>query len=149
MPRGNDEEGQKSALHELGDQFGQGVGNAEVLIAANVEQNDPDLQTVSRFPVDQDATDELDLDSLEGPDGELVVDAVVRRQGRSSGTIVAYQSDDGRLHKKLTESNLEALRIGGQEDEEGTRRSGQSRTSEEKAEAKSSGPSKTEAKAKS
>lgn len=126
MPRGNDEEGQQSALHDLADDFGQGVGSAEDLILGNAAQREPDLVTVSSFPVDQEATNELDLDKLAEGD-EYVLDAVVRRSGRSSGTIVVFEDEGGRAQKRLADSSLPE-RKGGQEDEEGTRRSTQAKS---------------------
>lgn len=124
MPRGNDKEGQEKALHELADEFAANTGNAESLIDANAARRTADLNTVSDLKVDPVATAELDLDSLEGPNGEYVVDAVVRRSGRSSGTIVIYQDENGRLEKHLVDAHLgPAVGIGGERDEEGVRRS--------------------------
>lgn len=119
MPRGNDEEGQKQALHELADNFGAGAGNAEQLIIANATLRTADLATVSEFKVDPELTAELDLDKLSGPNGEYVVDAAVRKLGRSQGTIVLFQGDDGRLHKYLVESNLAETRGDTSGDESG------------------------------
>ena len=113
MPRGNDEEGQQTALHELADQFGTGAGNAESLILGNTALRTGDLATISSFAVDEEATSELDLDSLEGPNGEYVVDAAVRQQGRTRGTVVVYEDESGRLSKYLAESNLEEVRGAG------------------------------------
>jgi hypothetical protein len=111
MPRGNDTEGQKQALHELADEFSTGTaGNAEILIEANAALRTADLATIGGFPVDEEKTAELDLDDLEGPDGEYVVDAVVRTQGRVEGTVVVFADESGRLHKHLAESNLEEVR---------------------------------------
>lgn len=104
MPRGNDKE---AALHELADQFGEGVGNAEELISANAERRTAELAAISDLPILEDATKELDLDKLEGPNGEYVVDAAVRGSGRTKGTIVVYETEDGRLLKHLSESNYE------------------------------------------
>jgi hypothetical protein len=126
MPRGNDKEGQEMALHELADSFGQGAGNAEQLIIANTALRTADLATVSAFKVDPELTAELDLDELEGPNGEYVVDASVRRMGRAQGTVVLFQAGDGRLHKYLYESNLDETRgtLGGEDtrDSSGKRR---------------------------
>lgn len=110
MPRGNDNETpeQKAAtLHQLADQFGEGVGDAEALINANAAHRTTELAAISTLPVIQDETNELDLDKLKGPNGEYVVDAVVRGAGRTKGTIVVYETEDGRTLKYLESSNYD------------------------------------------
>lgn len=109
MPRGNDKDTAETqqALHELGDQFGEGVGNAEELINANAALRTAELAAIAVLPVIQADTDALDLDELEGPDGEYVVDACVRGAGRTKGTIVVYETEDGRMLKYLASSNYD------------------------------------------
>lgn len=107
MPRGNDTEAQKVQLHELADQFGGGVGNAEQLIAANSARYTSDLAAISSLPVIQGDTDDLDLDKLEGPDGEYVLDAAVRGSGRTKGTVVVFQDEEtGRMGKALIDKTV-------------------------------------------
>jgi hypothetical protein len=105
--RGQTDEDREQNLHELADQFGEGVGNAEELIIANSARHTAELATISDLPVIQSETDELDLDKLEGPDGEYVVDASVRGSGRTKGLIVIYEDEGGRQHKHLVESNYD------------------------------------------
>jgi len=104
--RGQDEQERETNLHELADQFGEGVGNAEELINANAARRTAELATISSLPVLQEATNDFDLDKLEGPDGEYVVDAAVRGAGRTQGTIVVYEDESGRQLKHLVESNV-------------------------------------------
>lgn len=104
--RGQNEEDRSAALHELADQFGEGVGNAEELIAANAARRTADLAAISSLPVIQEETDELDLDKLEGPDGEYIVDAAVRGSGRTRGTVVVFEDENGRQDKALIDSNI-------------------------------------------
>jgi hypothetical protein len=96
MPRGNDAE---AAQHDLADRFGRGTGNAEELIQANASRYSRELTTLNLLPVDAEATAELDIGSLEGPDGEPVLAAAVRGSGRTSGTVVIYEDEEGRSHK--------------------------------------------------
>jgi hypothetical protein len=105
--RGQSEEDRAANLHELADQFGEGVGNAEELIIANTARRTADLAAIGDLPVIQSETDELDLDSLEGPNGEYVVDAAVRGSGRMKGTIVIYEDETGRQHMYLAVSNYD------------------------------------------
>lgn len=100
------DEDREANLHELADQFGEGVGNAEELINANASRRTAELATISSLPVLQAETDELDLDKLEGPDGEYVTDAAVRGAGRTKGLIIVYVDETGREHKHLVESNV-------------------------------------------
>lgn len=104
--RGQNEQDREQALHELADEFGEGVGNAEELINANARRRTADLATISSLPVLQEPTDTLDLDKLDGPDGEYVVDAAVHGAGATRGTIVIYEDETGRLHKHLSDSNI-------------------------------------------
>lgn len=105
MPRGNDKEAQETQLHELADQFGEGVGNAEELINANAARRTQELAAISSLPVIQADTDQIDLDKLSGPNGEYVVDAVIRGAGRTKGLIAVYEDEGARTHKFLVESN--------------------------------------------
>lgn len=100
MPRGNDKE---AALHELADRFGEGTGNAEELIQANLADFSHELLVLSDLPRDEEATAELDIEKMKGPNGEEVVDAAVRGAGRTRGTIVLYEGEDGRRHKHVAE----------------------------------------------
>lgn len=101
MPRGNDKQAQDAQLHELADKFGEGVGNAEELIQANAAARTSDLAAISALPVLQKDTADLDLDKLEGPNGEYVIDASVRGSGRTKGTIVVVEDELGRTKKIL------------------------------------------------
>jgi hypothetical protein len=103
MPRGNDKQAQEAQLHELADQFGEGVGNAEALIIANTANRTGELAEVTSLPVLEEDTSELDLDSLEAPDGAYVVDAAVRGSGRTKGTVVVFEDESGRLQKALVD----------------------------------------------
>lgn len=94
MPRGNDAQ---TAAHELADRFGSGAGNAEELIVAHDAARPRELVAASMKPLDEEATAELELDKLKGPNGEPVVSASVR----GGEVIVAYEDEDGRLHKAL------------------------------------------------
>jgi hypothetical protein len=105
--RGQNDEDRKEHLHDLADQFGEGVGNAEELINQNAARRTQELAAINDLPVLQDETAELDLDKLEGPDGEYVVDASVRGSGRTKGTVVIYEDESGRLHKHLAESTID------------------------------------------
>lgn len=146
MPRGNDKEGQEKALHELGDDFGQGVGNAEALIAANQALRTADLATISSFPVDEEQTTDLDLNGLSGPDGEYVVDAVVRKSGRAQGTVLVYRDDEGRLTKTLADHNLEEVRgTADQSASDGPRRSSRAKAAEDDEDAKGGADASTKA----
>ncbi len=102
-PRGNDKDAQKAQLSELADDFGAGVGNAEALIQANAALRTSELAEISSLPVVQEETEELDLDSLEGPDGEYVLDAAVRGSGRTKGTVVIFEDEQGRIGKHLAD----------------------------------------------
>lgn len=88
MPRGNDS---KAALDELADKFGKGVGNAEELIEASLAQRSELLRRAELLPVDPEATRELDINKLKGPDGEKVVSAKVR----GGITVVVYEDARG------------------------------------------------------
>jgi|SRR6185436_14009798 hypothetical protein len=142
MPRGNDKDTQEQALHELADDFGKGVGNAEEMIRRNTALRTADLATVSSFPVDDEASSELDLDKVELPDGMdgYVVDAVVRKQGRSQGTVAVVEDDNGRTNKVLVDSNLEDTRghlRRDRDEEDGPRRSSRAKSREGDTEAES------------
>jgi hypothetical protein len=69
--------------------------NAEALLLAHQAAQDPALEAASRKPVDDEATKELDLSSIEPSGGGKVLDAVVR------GNAVVYvaQGPDGRTYK--------------------------------------------------
>lgn len=97
MPRGNDAE---AASHELADRFGEGVGNAEELIDANLAMHTPALRAAELLPRDEEATREAlaHIDELEGPNGEPVVDVAVRGSLASTNryTVVVYRTAAGR-----------------------------------------------------
>jgi hypothetical protein len=97
MPRGNDAE---SALHELADRFGKGVGNAEMLIDANLAANTQELREAQLLPRDEEATAEArkEIDKLKGPDGEEVVSVAVRGAPDSGRRIkvIVYRTEEGR-----------------------------------------------------
>lgn len=94
MPRGNDSE---AAASELADRFGQGAGNAEELIQAHDRERSRELVAASMKEVDAEATEELDISKLEGPNGEEVLSASVR-----GGAIVGvYEDENGRTHKRI------------------------------------------------
>lgn len=83
MPAGNDA---SAALAELADQFGQGVGRAETLIAASRERFAGVLATAQLKPIDYEATAEMKEDGFGGVaksaglDEEEVLDACVAGQ---------------------------------------------------------------------
>lgn len=97
MARGNDAQ---AALHELADRFGQGVGNAEELIDANLAAHSAALRAAEILPRDEAATREAqrNMSSLKGPDGEEVVAVAVRRSEASDNahTVIVYRSAEGR-----------------------------------------------------
>ncbi len=100
MPRGNDAQ---AALQELADKFGKGVGNAEQLIEANLAMRSVRLAKAEQLPRDDAATAKAHEDLVgkkAGPNGEVVVDAAVRRaqSGGDPITVIVYQADDGRQH---------------------------------------------------
>jgi hypothetical protein len=94
MPRGNDAE---AASAELADKFSEGKGNAENLIDANNAAHPLELIQASGKKVDDEATAELDIDSLSGPNGEEVLDAAVR----GGATVIVYEDESGRVQKAL------------------------------------------------
>jgi hypothetical protein len=79
------------------------VGNAEALIIANAANGARRARGGQHLPCSRTDTSELDLDKLEGPDGEYVVDAAVRGSGRTKGTVVVYEDESGRLQKALVD----------------------------------------------
>lgn len=108
--RGQNEEDRKSALHELADQFGEGVGNAEELINANAERRTAELNAIQSLPIIQDQTNEIDLDKVKvsGEHGDhYVVDAAWRGSGRTRGLVAIVEDEVGRQHKVLVESNYD------------------------------------------
>lgn len=111
MPRGNDEETQKQALHELADDFGSGVGSAEELINENARRRTAELAAINALPVLQDETNDIDLDKIEAEDG-YVVDAAWRGQGRTRGLIAVVEDENQRQHKVLIESNYDERQAG-------------------------------------
>jgi hypothetical protein len=99
MPRGNDSE---AALSDLADRFGQGVGNAEVLIAAAQAMRPQRLRRAEMLPRDDKLTAEArekHVGTKHGPHGSLVIDAAVRRSaGQEPITVIVYRDDSGREH---------------------------------------------------
>jgi hypothetical protein len=109
MPRGNDS---AKALQELSEKFGQGVGNAEHLIEANLAQYPEELRRAELLPRDPEATDELrkNLGKLKGPHGEEVIDAAVRRApGGQPTTVIVYVTEDGRYHLGVLDDDNKAI----------------------------------------
>lgn len=110
--RGQNDEDRRTALHELGDQFGEGVGNAEELINANAERRTAELNAIASLPVLQEETNELDLDKVslkrDHPHSDAyIVDAAWRGSGRTKGLIAVVEDEAGRQHKVLVESNYD------------------------------------------
>ncbi|MET0604400.1 MAG: hypothetical protein ABW167_20610 [Baekduia sp.] len=147
MPRGNDKDEQAIALHELGDAFGEGVGNAEELINGNAALRTAELAAISILPVIQADTDALNLDDLEGPNGEYVVDACVRGAGRTKGTIVVFETEDGRTLKHLAESNYDDKPSSGPRRASAASADVDDEDDEAKSAKKTTAPAKTPAKA--
>lgn len=73
MARGNDTD----AHREFAETYGIS-GNAEELINANRARRNTTVQAASNLPVDEEASADLDLTSIDAPDGAEVVDAKVR-----------------------------------------------------------------------
>jgi hypothetical protein len=84
MARGNDA---AAATTELQTQYGT-APNAEELISQHRAAQDPLLHRASLSPIDQGATNALDLSSLEVGEGETVMAAAVR-----AGTVIAVIED--------------------------------------------------------
>lgn len=97
MPRGNDA---AAARRDLDTQYG-GNANAEDLIEAHDANHDAELQRALSKPVDQEATNKLDLDKID-PDikGSTVLAAAVR----AGQLVVVEETKDGVLHKSLDAS---------------------------------------------
>lgn len=85
MPRGNDSE---AAAAEFAAKVGEHA-NAEDLIAAHRASIDRDVARASLSPIDQGATDALDLESLRVAKGERVIAAAVR-----GGIVIAVVEDE-------------------------------------------------------
>lgn len=85
MARGNDAE---NAAKELRTQYGD-AQNAEELIKARNATRDPDVARASLRPIDQGATDALDLEKLKVGKGERIVAASVR-----GGVVIAVVEDE-------------------------------------------------------
>jgi hypothetical protein len=86
MPAGNDKD---TALAELADQFGEGVGRAEDLIDASRARYTGKLAQAQNRPKDDEASAELDLDEVSKSAGQEVIDASVR------GEFILYVYIDG------------------------------------------------------
>ena len=71
--------------------------NAEALLAAHRASFDPALEAALLKPVDQEATDELDLSEIEPAQGGKVTAAAVR------GGVIVYvaEGEDGRSYKAV------------------------------------------------
>lgn len=93
MPRGNDE----SAAHDLAAKHGEGVGNAERLIEETYADRTPEFEAAQMKALDEEATAELDISKLSGPNGETVISAAVR----GGTTIVVYEDDKGGYSKAI------------------------------------------------
>jgi hypothetical protein len=89
MPRGNDPDAERDFKREYGDQ-----GNAEKLIQAHRASFSADLLAAQRKPVDNRATEALDLSSLSGPNGETILSAAVR-----GGKVIGVWLDEDETHK--------------------------------------------------
>jgi len=77
MPRGND----PAALSRLADEYGSNAGNADVLIQANAARFTRELRAAGLLPVDEAATEALDVSKLAvavGADGGQVISYTVR-----------------------------------------------------------------------
>lgn len=100
LPRGNDKE---SALHELADKFGQGVGNADNLIEANMAMHTQALHRAELLPRDPEKTAKVreDLGKLKAPEGGKVVDAAVR----GGTTVLVYEDETGRQHLAVADDD--------------------------------------------
>lgn len=126
--RQQNDEDRKENLHELADQFGEGVGNAEALIEANARRRTADLATIGSLPLLQDKTNELDLDKVKLDEDDLyVLDGAWRGSGRTAGLIVTAEDTGGRLHKILVEHNIDEGRP------EGPRKSSHAKNAEDEA----------------
>lgn len=88
MPRGNDPD----AARELRERYGANTGNAEALIAANRARRDPVVRAAHLSARDDEASDALDLESIEAPGP--VVDASVRGQYLT----FVWEDETKRLH---------------------------------------------------
>lgn len=108
--RQQNEEDRKANLHELADQFGEGVGNAEELINANAARRTAEIATISALPILQDETNDLDLEKVKADEGLYVVDAAWRGSGRTKGLVATAEDEGGRLHKVLIESSIDQSR---------------------------------------
>lgn len=75
------------ARRELRTQYGD-FPNAEELIRAHAASISPEVRRVSQIPVNEEATRELDLSTIEAPEGTKVIDAVVR------GNAISYVYED-------------------------------------------------------
>ena len=84
---------------EVADQFARGAGRAEDLIQASRARYGPELREAQLQPKDEEASEELDWGkaaSAADVDSDSVVDASVR----GDWIVVAYETEDGRIHKK-------------------------------------------------
>lgn len=100
MPRGNDE----SAARDLAASVGEGVGNAEDLIERTYADRSPEFEAAQMKALDEEATAELDITKLSGPNGEEVVSAAVR----GGVTIVVYLDERGGYSKALASEDKKA-----------------------------------------
>lgn len=119
MPRGND---QDAAIHDLADRYGQGVGDAELLIDANLASQTQALRKAQILPRDEEATAEArkNMDKITGPNGEKVVAVAVRGSVESPEryTVVVVRAEDGRDLTYALDENDEVVtpefeRLGG------------------------------------
>lgn len=93
MARGNDAE---AAERELKEQYG-GAPNAEEMIRTHRASQDPRMHRASLSPIDQGATNALDLSGLKVGKGERVMSASVR-----GGYVIAVVEDErGNYMKRL------------------------------------------------
>lgn len=108
MPRGNDAQ---AALAELADNFGDGVGRAEELIAASRARYSGLLRTAQLQPVDAEAKEQIskaDVAKSADLDENEVLDYAVHGQGRDADktVIVVYNDERGETHKEAIPFDL-------------------------------------------
>lgn len=101
MPKGNDT---KANLVELTDQFGEGVGRAEDLVAAAQAAYPAELREAQLQPKDEEASAEADWAKAAKATDVKKAD-IVDVSIRGAYVIVAYEDDDGRVHKAWGEAS--------------------------------------------
>lgn len=92
MPAGNDSQ---AAASELADQFGEGAGNADNLIAARRDLYEGDLAKANLAERDEEATAKLDFNEVARKAKTDIKDAAVR----GDFVTYVYTDEDGRDQK--------------------------------------------------